>query len=483
MKELNPAEVWGYFEEILKIPRLSRNEGKMIDYIRQFAGEQRLNFKKDNAGNILISKPALAGYEDRETVILQSHLDMVGEKLNGVKHDFSKDSIKSVIRDGWITAEGTTLGADDGIGIAASLAILASDSIVHGPIECLFTVDEETGMTGAFGLEENFMSGKILLNLDSEDEGEIFIGCAGGLDTIGRFRKKLKHVSGDKQAMRITIDGLQGGHSGDEIHKGFANAIKLMNRLLWNLDQRVKIGISSFEGGRLRNAIPREASAVIVFKSKYAEAVSRYFETFVSVIKSEMGEVEPGLRIEMLPTDLPDQQFKRGFHQRLLNMLYGCPHGVISWSRDIDNLVETSTNLAVLRDADNDYIEILTSHRSSRKSAMQNITDRMKALFELAGAEVIQSGGYPGWEPDPDSEILRIAKKTYSDLFGKDPEVKAIHAGLECGLFLEKYPYLDMISFGPTIKGAHTPEEKIHIESVSKFWDFLLVLLRNVPVK
>jgi dipeptidase D len=483
MKDLNPNEVWGYFEEILKIPRLSRNEEKMIDYIRQFASEHRLNFKKDNAGNILLSKPASAGYEDRETVILQSHLDMVGEKLSGVEHDFTKDPIRPVIRDGWVTAEGTTLGADDGIGIAASLAILASDSIEHGPVECLFTVDEETGMTGALGMEENFMNGKILLNLDSEDEGEIFIGCAGGTDTLGRFRKKLKNVSGDKMALRITIDGLQGGHSGDEIHKGFGNAIKLLNRLLWNLDQRVKIGVSSFEGGKLRNAIPREASAVILFKPKSAEAVSRYFETFVSVIKNEMGEVEPGLRIEMLPTDLPDQQYKRGFHQRLLNLLYGCPHGVITWSRDIDNLVETSTNLAVLRETDNDFIEVLTSHRSSRKSAMQNIADRMKAIFELAGAEVIQSGGYPGWEPNPKSEILRIGKKTYKDLFGKEPEVKAIHAGLECGLFLEKYPFLDMISFGPTIKGAHTPEEKINIDSVIKFWNFLLALLRNIPIK
>ncbi len=483
MQELKPTGVWNYFDEILKIPRLSRHEEKIIEYIRQFASDYNLDYKTDKAGNILISKKATKGYENRETIILQSHLDMVAEKLSGLEHDFSKDPIKSIIQDGWVKTEGTTLGADDGIGIAASLALMASDSIEHGPIECLFTVDEETGMTGAFGLEENFMQGKILLNLDSEDEGEIFIGCAGGVDTIGRFSKKMKRVSGNMQAMKIIFEGLQGGHSGDEIHKGYGNAIKLLNRLLWNLDQRINIGLASFEGGKLRNAIPREAMAVIVFKPKYAEAVSRYFETFLSVITGELGDIEPGLKIKMVPTDLPEIQFKREFQRRLLNVLYGCPHGVISWSRDIENLVETSTNLAVLKDTADDCIEVLTSQRSSRNSALKNVSNRLAALFELAGGEVVQTGGYPGWEPDPDSEILQIAEKTYRELFNKNPEVKAIHAGLECGLFLEKYPYLDMISFGPTIKGAHTPEEKLHIESVSKFWQLLLALLQNAPVK
>lgn len=477
-----PTEVWCQFEEILKIPRLSHHEEKIIEYVKQFANDHKLNIKVDKTGNILISKPATKGYENRETIILQSHLDMVGEKVSGLEHDFTKDAIRPVIQDEWVTADGTTLGADDGIGIAASLALLASDSIVHGPIECLFTVDEETGMTGALELEENFMEGKILLNLDSEDEGEIFIGCAGGADTLGRFHKKTKPVSDDRQAMKIIVEGLQGGHSGDEIHKGYGNAIKLLNRLLWNLDQRVKIGLATFEGGKLRNAIPREAFAIIIFNPKDAEKVTRYFDAFLSVITGELGDVEPGLKITMLPADLPKVQFKRGFHRRLLNVLYGCPHGVISWSREIDNLVETSTNLAIVRDAD-DYLEVLTSHRSSRNSAVKNISNRMAALFNLAGAEVVHSSGYPGWKPNPHSEILRIAKNTYRELFNKEPEIKAIHAGLECGLFLEKYPYLDMISIGPTIKGAHTPEEKLHIESVSKFWRLLLALLLKAPVK
>jgi dipeptidase D len=483
MKELQPKVVWGYFEEILEIPRLSRKEEKIIGYLERFAEKHNLQYRKDNTGNVLISKPAREGFENRETVILQSHVDMVGEKLGDVEHDFSKDPIKAVIQDEWVTAEGTTLGADDGIGIAASLAVLASDTIVHGPLECLFTVDEETGMSGAFGLEENFMTGKILLNLDSEDEGDIFIGCAGGIDTIGRFRKKTKPVSKQQSALKITLDGLQGGHSGDEIHQGYANAIKLMNRLLWNMDQKLKIHIASFEGGKLRNAIPREATAVIVFKVELSEKVKKQFEMFYSVLSGEIGQVEPGFNMALESVKVPKVRFKRGFQRRLLNMLYGCPHGVIGWSHDIRDLVETSTNLAVIKDSDPDYVEILTSHRSSKDSARQNIADRMAAIFTLAGAEVSHSGGYPGWEPNTASEILRISERVYTDLFNKEPEVKAIHAGLECGLFLKKYPWLDMISFGPTIKGAHTPDEKIHIESVNRFWDFLLELLRNAPVK
>jgi dipeptidase D len=483
MRELHPKEVWGYFEEILEIPRLSRKEEKIIAYLERFADKHNLPLKKDKSGNVVISKSARKGYENRETIILQSHVDMVGEKLSDVEHDFNKDPIRAIIRDEWVTAEGTTLGADDGIGIAASLAVLASETLIHGPIECLFTVDEETGMSGAFGLEENFMTGKILLNLDSEDEGEIFIGCAGGMDTVGRFQKKLKPVSKKHTAMKIILEGLQGGHSGDEIHKGYGNAIKLMNRLLWNMDQRIKIHVASFEGGKLRNAIPREASAVVVFKKELSDQVKQFFEMYYSVLSNELKEVEPGFHMNIEPVRVPKVRFKRGFQRRLLNMLYGCPHGVIGWSHEIKDLVETSTNLAVIKNVDPEYVEVLTSHRSSKDSARQNIADRMAAIFTLAGAEVRHSGGYPGWEPNTASEILRISENIYTDLFDKKPEVKAIHAGLECGLFLEKYPYLDMISFGPTIKGAHTPDEKIHIESVSRFWDFLLELLRNAPVR
>ncbi len=483
MNNLKPEEIWRYFKEILEIPRLSKHEEKIIAYLEDFAKSQQLDFKKDSSGNCLITKPATKGYEDRETVILQSHIDMVGEKLPDIDHDFSKDPIEAVIKDGWVTAKGTTLGADDGIGIAASMAILASDRIEHGPLECLFTVDEETGMTGAFGLQEGFMKGKILLNLDSEDEGEIFIGCAGGIDTLGRFRKKTREVASRQVALKLSVEGLQGGHSGDEIHKGFYNGIKLLNRVLWNLDQQFKFRISSFSGGKLRNAIPREAAAVIVMKADTARELSAHLKKFTAQLNREVLPVEPNFKMTLEQADTPALSWKRSFQRKLMNMLYACPHGVIGWSRDISGLVETSTNMAVLRDENPEYIELLTSQRSSVDSAKQDIADRMGALFSLTGGEVKHSDGYPGWTPDTSSQILKISEKVYKDLFGTAPEVKAIHAGLECGLFLEKYPGLDMISFGPTIKGAHTPDEKIDIETVDKFWDFLLAILKEVPAR
>lgn len=483
MKDLKPERVWRYFGEILEIPRLSKHEEKIIAYLEQFAKTHDLPFKKDEAGNCLITKPASAGFEQRETVVLQSHLDMVGEKLMDVEHDFSKDPIRAKVEDGWVTAEGTTLGADDGIGIAASLAVLESDSISHGPLECLFTADEETGMTGAFGLQEGFITGKILLNLDSEDEGEIFIGCAGGIDTLGKFKKKTRPVKENKTAIQFTLEGLQGGHSGDEIHKGFGNALKIMNRMLWNMDRQFNINLVSFTGGKLRNAIPREATATIVVKNTHLGPLQGYYSNFVAKITREVRTVEPGIKMSMQEVGLPAECFKKGFQRRLMNMLYACPHGVISWSPDIPGLVETSTNLAVLKDENPAYIEVVTSQRSSVDTARRDIADRLDAVITLAGGEASHSEGYPGWEPNKDSEILGISEEIYKRLFDTDPEIKAIHAGLECGLFLQKYPDLDMISFGPTIKGAHTPDERINIETVVKFWDFLLELLVKVPEK
>ncbi len=482
MKNLHPAELWRYFDEILKIPRLSKNEEKILDYLKQFAVKNKLDIKNDNAGNCLITKPATKGYEERQTIILQSHVDMVGEKLLDVDHDFKKDAIKAVEAEGWIMAEGTTLGADDGIGVAASLAILADDRLDHGPLECLFTVEEETGMTGAFGIEEGFMKGKILFNLDSEDEGEIFIGCAGGIDTIGAFQKEMIPVGAEKLAFQLILEGLQGGHSGDEIHKGFANAIKLMNRILWELSQAFGINISKFEGGKLRNAIPREASAVVVVKKSEIELVKLTYTKLVTEISKEIREVEPGFKITLEEIDLPRYCFSENFQQRLLDLIYNCPHGVIGWNEDIEGLVETSSNLAILREIKEGYTELVTSQRSSSESAKRQIAEQIAALFIKAKGEVRHSSGYPGWKPNKDSEILAISLQVYRNLFKKDPEVKAIHAGLECGLFLQKYPYLDMISFGPTIKGAHTPEEKIEIKSVLRFWEFLLALLKNAPV-
>lgn len=481
--ELQPAEVWRYFNEILGVPRISKKEEKITAYLQAFAEKHKLSFKKDRVGNLVISKPATPGMENRKGIILQSHVDMVGEKQAGVSHDFHKDPIRAYISDGWVRARGTTLGADDGIGIAASMALLASSDIPHGPLECLFTVDEESGMTGALGLQPGFINGSILLNLDSEDEGELFIGCAGGIDTIATLRYLKKRVTRQKAALRVVVGGLQGGHSGDEIHKGFGNAIKILNRFLWNADQRFRIGLSSIAGGKARNAIPREAEAVISLSNASVQLLEVYFDSFVQIVREELRDTEPDFSMRLEAVDPPDFVMRRKPQKRLFHALYACPHGVVSMSRDIPGLVETSTNLASIRMKGEDSLEITTSQRSSVESAKQDIADRMRALFALMGASVVHSEGYPGWKPDLSSEVLKLAETTYRKLFRKKAEVKAIHAGLECGLFLQKYPGLDMISFGPTIKGAHTPEERLDIGTVEKFWDFLLRMLKDAPVR
>lgn len=481
--ELHPKEVWTYFNEILSIPRISKKEEKIIAYLVKFAEDHKLEYKRDQVGNLLISKPGTEGMENRKGVILQSHVDMVGEKHAEVDHDFDKDPIQTYMEDGWVKAKGTTLGADDSIGIAASLAILASSEINHGPLECLFTVDEESGMTGAFGLQPGFLEGSILLNLDSEDEGEIFIGCAGGIDTVATLRKKKKRAKRNTIALRVSVGGLQGGHSGDEIHKGFGNSIKILNRFLWNAEQRFKIRLASFDGGKARNAIPREAEALITIPAKSLELIKVYFESFVGIMKKEIEAIEPEFQMTLKQSGMPEWVMNRKQQKKLFNTLYACPHGVVAMSQAINGLVETSTNLASVKVIDEETLEIVTSQRSSVESAKQDTADRMASLFTLLGARVRHSDGYPGWKPDISSEVLKLSEKIYKELFDQDPDVKAIHAGLECGLFLQKYPQLDMISFGPTIKGAHTPEERIRIDTVDKFWKFLLVLLAQTPVE
>ncbi len=481
--ELHPHEVWNYFNEILAIPRISGHEEKIIAYLEAFAREHHLVHKLDKAGNLLISKPATRGMENRKGVILQSHVDMVGEKHADVKHDFNRDPIQAYVDDGWIKARGTTLGADDGIGIAASMAILASDDIPHGPLESLFTVDEESGMTGALGIQPGFLKGSILLNLDSEDEGEIFIGCAGGIDTVATFRYKKKRIKRNTIALSVAVGGLRGGHSGDEIHKGLGNSIKILNRFLWNARQQFNIRLAKMEGGKARNAIPREAVALITLPAKSLELLRVYFDSFADIIKQELAAVEPDLHLTLEPAELPETVMGRKYQQRLFNTLYACPHGVIGMSQEIEGLVETSTNLAAVRYTGEDTLEIVTSQRSSVESASQDIADRMNALFTLMGARVRHSGGYPGWKPDMSSQVLKISERVYRAVFDRDPVVKAVHAGLECGLFLQKYPHLDMISFGPTVKGAHTPEERIDIGTVDKFWRYLLALLEQTPGK
>lgn len=478
--ELEPSVVWMYFVEICKIPRPSKKEEMIIDYLVDFAISKGLVYQKDDIGNVLISKLATEGCEGLKSVVMQSHIDMVCEKHSNVKHNFNTDPIVPVIKDGWVKASGTTLGADDGIGVAAQLAILASDNIKHGPIECLFTVDEETGLTGAFNLKDGFFNSKILLNLDSEDDGELFIGCAGGVDTIAEFKVDAEPVLDNYFAFKMQVSGLKGGHSGDDIEKGLGNAVKIMNRFLWQAEREYGLKVSSFVGGNLRNAIAREASAVALVPSGKKEAIRVAFNIFYDEICSELEVTEPGIKMNLESCNLPQLVWDKRFQHKLLNSLYACPHGVIEMSRKIAGLVETSTNLAAIKQVGEQLI-VTTSQRSSVESAKENIAAMVRSAFELAGADVKHGEGYPGWEPNADSEILQITRDSYEKLFNQKPIVRAIHAGLECGLFLEKYPELDMISFGPTIKGAHSPDERIEIETVNKFWLHLLDVLENVP--
>jgi dipeptidase D len=480
ISQLKPEKIWRYFNEICQVPRPSKNEDKIIAFLEQFSCDNQLSFKKDEAGNVLIAKPATPGYENRQGVVLQSHLDMVCEKNSTVEHDFFTDPIKPYIAGEWVKAEGTTLGADCGIGIAASMAVLAGSDMEHGPIECLFTVDEETGLTGAKALQPGFMNGKILINLDSEDEGELFVGCAGGIDTVANFTFKKEVVPGGFFPIEIKVSGLLGGHSGDDINKGRGNAIKILVRFIWESHQKYGIRIASFSGGNLRNAIAREAETVIVVQNGYKENLVADFNVFKYNMANELELTEPGLRLDLSSTELPGFVMDDKLVTNLLNSLYVCPHGVQTMSFKMPGMVETSTNLAAVKLVGENGIEVTTSQRSDIESGKKWIASVVMAVFEMAGATVRHSDGYPGWAPNPKSPVLEVTVKAYERLFGEKPKVRSIHAGLECGLFLEKYPALDMVSFGPTILGAHSPDERINIETVQKFWLLLKEVLKQV---
>jgi dipeptidase D len=481
LESLQPVQVWKYFGEILEIPRASKKEERIIKYITTFAKKHKLAFNKDASGNIIIKKPASSGYENLKSVVLQSHLDMVCEKNSNSKHNFDTDPIEAIIDGDWVRAKETSLGGDNGIGIAAQLALLADKKPHHGPLECLFTVDEETGLNGAKGLESGFFSSKILINLDSEDEGELFIGCAGGINTVATIKYNLRRTPEDSSAFRIDISGLLGGHSGTDIHKNRCNSIKLLNQLLWEIRNRFSARLSVFEGGNLRNAIPREAYAIVVIPQNYIEVFTKYFNDYTRILKADYVIDEPNMQISLSPAILPQKVLRKKVQEKLLNALYACPNGVIAWSRLIPDLVETSTNLASVKFEGINRIVVNTSQRSSVNSAKLHIANSVRSTFKLANAKVKQTEGYPGWNPNPASEILSITKASYVRSFTFEPAVKAIHAGLECGLFLEKYPYLDMISFGPTILDAHSPSERVNIPSTEKFWKLLLDVLQHIP--
>ncbi len=476
---LNPTSVWIYFEEICKIPRLSKNEKMIRRYLLDFAAKHDLKAKEDETGNILITREASPGMEGRKALVLQSHMDMVGEKIAGHPHNWSSDPIVPQVRGEWVTAGGTTLGADDGIGIASQMAILTDSDLVAGKIECLFTVDEESGMTGALNLDPGFFEGRTLLNLDSEDEGILFIGCAGGMDTVGTLQTVRKATRPGSEALAVSITGLRGGHSGDEIHKGFGNSVKLMNRLLLSLTEEFDLGLDRFDGGNLRNAIPREAFATIVIDRADKEKVMDRIVGFSRMISDEFGDLEKDLKISAAADDIPATVLDDDDQKKLLSLLSCCPHGVLAWSKEMEDLVETSTNLASVKFVEYDLVKIITTQRSSVESARHEAAGMVGSCLGLAGAEVVHSDGYPGWNPSLKSSILKMTRESYARLFGREPLVRAIHAGLECGLIFQKYPGIDMISFGPTIRGAHTPEEKIEIKTVSMFWDLLIDVIRS----
>jgi len=480
IKDLSPEKLWKYFDEITKVPRPSKKEEKIIEYILDFAKKNNLKNHKDKIGNIVITKESTKGQEKKPKIVLQSHLDMVCEKNSQTAHNFDTDAIETIVDGEWLKANETTLGADNGIGVATMLAILASDDIVHPALECLFTIDEETGLTGAKNLEKTSLSGKILINLDTEEEGDIYIGCAGGMDTIASFKYSQRAVEKGFSSYKVIVGGLTGGHSGDDIEKGRGNAVQILGRFLWNSMELYDIRLAEIDGGNKRNAIAREAYAKFMVAPKLVKKFQEYFMEFVTDVKNEYAIVEPKLFLTLEETNTPPFLIDKDTKEHLLNALYACPHGVIAMSQAIPGLVETSTNLASVK-YDGEVIKVATSQRSSIESAKKNIAKVVANVFYMAGAKVEHSDGYPGWKPNPSSSFLKYAKETYTNLYGNEPHVKAIHAGLECGLLLEKFPDLDVISIGPSIRGAHSPEEKVHIPSVTKYWNYLLELLKGVP--
>lgn len=477
LENLQPASVWRYFGEIMNIPRPSKHEEKISAYLQQIGRQLGLETLSDSLGNVLIRKPAHPGYENSPKVCLQAHMDMVCEKNSDKKFDFLTDPIQPMLDGEWLTADGTTLGADDGIGVAAILAILEDKSIEHGPLEALFTVDEETGLTGAEGLSNDWLQSEILLNFDDEDEGEFCIGCAGGIDTTVAIDYAKVPVEPDTRAFQIHVSGLKGGHSGDDINKGLGCANKMITRILWRGTQQFGLRLASIDGGNLRNAIAREAVAVVTVPYECEADFRLMVSELAEAIRFEFRSTEPDMRINLNTIDMPLSLIDLDTQHKLLNSLYACAHGVLAMSREIPNFVETSTNLASIK-MDDTQIHIATSQRSSVESAKYAAAEKIEATFRMIGAHVSHGDGYPGWTPNPDSRVLKVAVEVYKRLFKHEPVVRAIHAGLECGLIGEKYPKMDMISFGPTLRGVHSPDERIEIKTVQMFWDDTLEILR-----
>ncbi|WP_026957370.1 aminoacyl-histidine dipeptidase [Aliagarivorans taiwanensis] len=480
ISELKPNALWKFFDQICAIPHPSYHEQALIDWVVSWAKDQGLDVQLDEVSNVIIRKPATKGMEDREGVILQAHLDMVPQANSDTQHDFTADPIRPYIDGEWVTAEGTTLGADNGIGAASILAVLASDDIAHGPLEALLTINEEAGMDGAFGLKPGLLEGKLLLNTDSEQEGEVYMGCAGGGDTNVTFTADYIDAS-DAASFELVIKGLKGGHSGCDIHTGRANANKLLARLLAKLQQTDGLSLATIEGGSLRNAIPREAKAQIQLAD--VAAAKALLDSEIAAITAEYARVEDTLSIELVESAAPAQVMSPAMSDKLIASLNACINGVISMSQDIEGVVETSLNVGVIRTDESGNIKLQILVRSLVDSGRLMVESSLASLFKLAGAEVDHSGAYPGWKPDPNSALKTVIEQSYQQLFDKHPNTMVIHAGLECGLFKAAYPEWDMASFGPTIKFPHSPDEKVNIASVEKYWELMKAVLANTPAK
>lgn len=480
IRNLEPKALWNHFADLNAVPRPSKKEERVIQFMLDFGAKCNLVTKKDAIGNVIIYKPASAGMENRKTVILQSHLDMVHQKNEETVFNFDAQGIEMVIDGDWVKAKGTTLGADNGIGVATIMAVLQSDSIAHPAIEALFTIDEETGMTGAKELDGTNFSGKVLLNLDTEDDDELSIGCAGGIDTNTTFAYKTEKINTDDACFEIIIKGLLGGHSGMDIDKGRGNANKILTRILCHLDSHVGIRLISADGGSLRNAIPREAKASFAVDHEREGMLEVEFAVIINAIKEEFKSIEAGLQIKMTPGAQADSVIQKSDQTKILNALTSVHNGVFRMSPDIEGLVEASSSLARVIVQNGEFIT-QSLQRSSVESSKTDVANTIRAAFEAVGCKVTQSGDYPGWKPNPDSEILQLMRGLYTDIYKDEPKVKACHAGLECGILAKHLPDTDMISFGPNIRAAHSPDEKVQISSVQKFWDYFLRVLTETP--
>ena len=481
--ELKPASVFEHFAQINKIPRPSKHEEKMIEYLKNFGESRNLETVVDETGNVVIRKKASKGYENKKTLILQSHMDMVCDKLVDKEINFEEDPIETYVDGEWMKAKGTTLGADDGIGCAMQLAVLDDDTLEHGPVECVFTRDEETGLTGANGMKEGFMTGDMLINLDSEDEGQFFISCAGGMTTVAKFKTERENVPEDYFFMKLSLKGLHGGHSGDDINKKFANGIKMLARFIYLINEKYGVRLVSFNSGRMHNAIPRDGVVVFAVPAQYKENVSVDLNVFTKEVEDEFHVTENDIHFSLESTDKAPV-VKEPVNTKFILALQAVDNGVMAMCQDeaLAWMVETSSNVASVTTSDNE-ITVVASQRSNVMSNLTNMGNTIKALFQLAGAEVTQGDQYPAWQMKQDSKLTEIVAETYRKLFNKEPQIIGIHAGLECGLFSEKYPNLDMVSMGPTLRGVHSPDERLLIPTVQMVWDHLLEIMKNIPEK